>query len=111
MGVPRAPRDGATADAEAFFQALALENRPVEPDVVYAPGIEDVTDHGRGWLAAVDAALFPAQAAAPVASAPAPAGPPESAPATAQPAKVPAAVETGTPAEPPPPTVTSPPRP
>jgi C-terminal processing protease CtpA/Prc len=71
MGVPRAPADPASSvDADAFFRGLALENRPVEPDVAYAPCLEDVTEHGRGWLAAVDAALFPAQAAAPVAATP-----------------------------------------
>jgi hypothetical protein len=88
MGVPRAAPGAAAVDADAFFRALALENRPVEPDVRYAPRLEDVTDHGRGWLAAAEAALFPPQAA-PVASAPAAPAPA----AAAQPAKVPAAVE------------------
>lgn len=92
MGVARAAADvEVPADAAAFFRALALENRPVEPDVAYAERLEDVTDHGRGWLAAVDAALFPAQAA-PVASAPAVAAP------AAEPAEAPAAVEEGSPA-------------
>ncbi len=105
MGVPReAPGPGApVADAEAFFRALALENRPVQPNVLYAPRAEDVIEHGRGWLAAVEDALFPAQAA-PVASAPAAAS-------LRAPAKVPAAVESvATPAAREP-AVTSPPRP
>ncbi len=105
MGVPReAPAPGATtADAGAFFRGLALENRPVQPDVLYAPRAEDVTEHGRGWLAAVDDALFPVQVA-PVASAPA------AAPAAA-PSRVPAALEAGTAAPARQPAVTSPPRP
>jgi hypothetical protein len=102
MGVPRAVAEaGATADADAFFAALALENRPVEPDVAYAPRLEDLTEHGRGWLAAVETALLPAQAASVAAAAP-------SAPPAATPAKGPAAVEA--PAAPAP-AVTSPRRP
>lgn len=80
MGVPRsAPGAAPEVDAEAFFRGLALENHPVEPDVPYAPGLEDVTEHGRGWLAAVESALFPPEAA-PVAAGPA-AVPPASRPA------------------------------
>ncbi|HEX9052447.1 MAG TPA: S41 family peptidase [Anaeromyxobacter sp.] len=101
MGVPPdASARAAAADAGAFFRGLALENRPVQPDVPYAPRAEDVTEHGRGWLAVVDGALFPPQAA-PVAAAPA---------AAPAPARIPAAVDTGVaPARASP--VTSPPRP
>lgn len=58
MGVPAS----ATAPApgpDEFFSTAALEGRPVRPDVAYAPTLEDVTDHGRGWLARVVALLFP----------------------------------------------------
>jgi hypothetical protein len=59
MGVPRsAPAAREERDADEFFAALALENRPVEPDVPYAPRLEDVTEHNRGWLARVEALLF-----------------------------------------------------
>jgi hypothetical protein len=60
MGVPRsAPAAAEERDADEFFAALALENRPVEPDLPYAPRLEDVTEHNRGWLARVEALLFP----------------------------------------------------
>jgi hypothetical protein len=32
---------------ETFFDRFAIENRPVEPDVRYEPGVEDVTAAGR----------------------------------------------------------------
>jgi hypothetical protein len=60
MGVPRsAPAAAEERDADEFFAALALENHPIEPDVPYAPRLEDVTQHNRGWLARVEALLFP----------------------------------------------------
>lgn len=60
MGVPRsAPAAAEEREPDEFFAALALENRPVEPDVPYAPRLEDVTQHNRGWLARVEALLFP----------------------------------------------------
>ncbi len=75
MGVQRrlpAPgerRDGDSADA--FFQELAFENRPVPPDVSYATRLEDITDHSREWLQQVDAALFGATPGGAVARSPA----------------------------------------
>jgi Peptidase family S41 len=64
-----APRRGGEVTFEAFFDAYAIENRPVEPDVRYEPRLEDVTGSGRGWLEQVDAVLF-GGTAAPVAFAP-----------------------------------------
>jgi hypothetical protein len=58
MGVP-ASAMAAAPGAEEFFSTAALEGRPVRPDVAYAPTLEDVTHHGRGWLARVAALLFP----------------------------------------------------
>jgi hypothetical protein len=70
MGVPRSA-DAAPPGADEFFASLALENRPVEPDLGYAPTLEDLTGHNRGWLARVEAVLFPPEGDA-VASAPPP---------------------------------------
>lgn len=62
MGVQRAlPSRGAwlgESPPDEFFRALALENRPVQPDVPYATRLEDLTGSNRGWLAQVDAVLF-----------------------------------------------------
>jgi hypothetical protein len=59
MGVqhalPAAPGD---RPADEFFRSLALENRPVQPDVPYATRLDDLTHHNRGWLEQVDTALF-----------------------------------------------------
>jgi len=63
MGVqralPAAGVAGGEASAEAFFRDLAIENRPVQPDVAYGTTLEDLTGSNRGWLAQVDAVLFP----------------------------------------------------
>jgi hypothetical protein len=64
MGV--LPRGGARVDAapDAFFTKLALENRPVVPDVAYATTVKDLTGANAGWLARAEEALFgPAVAA------------------------------------------------
>jgi hypothetical protein len=62
MGVQRAlPRPEerrGPAQTEEFFRTLALENRPVTPDVPYATRLEDVTGQNRGWLEQVDEVLF-----------------------------------------------------
>ncbi len=78
MGVPAAAGAGAPGPEE-FFATAALEHRPVRPDVPYAPRLEDVTGHGRGWLARVVALLFPPETDA-VASAASPAAPADRAP-------------------------------
>ncbi len=74
MGVqhalPAARRDG-DLPADEFFQALTFENRPVLPDVPYSTRLEDVTDHNRGWMRQVDAAVFGAPGVAVVARSPA----------------------------------------
>jgi hypothetical protein len=66
MGVQRAlPRPGETSsgvDAHDFFETLALENRPIVPDVPYATGLSDITGHNRGWLEKVEAVMFPHEA-------------------------------------------------
>jgi hypothetical protein len=57
MGVLRGKGGDDAASAERFFGALALENRPIEPDVRYATSLADLTHHNRGWLEQVEAAL------------------------------------------------------
>jgi peptidase S41-like protein len=60
--------------ADEFFAQMALENRPVQPDVPYETTLADVTGHNRGWLERAESVLF--APSDPVASAaPAPAGP------------------------------------
>lgn len=56
MGLRPAADDGDTSAAR-FFEALAFENRPVEPHVRYATTLEDLTGYGRGWRAQAEAAL------------------------------------------------------
>ncbi|HZZ83992.1 MAG TPA: S41 family peptidase [Anaeromyxobacteraceae bacterium] len=62
MGVqPSVPVNGVRRTdlaAPEFFSGLSLENRPVAPDVAYAPSLEDLTGHNRGWLRKVDEVLF-----------------------------------------------------
>jgi hypothetical protein len=54
-------RGGAAADrttsAARFFSDLALENRPVRPDVPYETTVEDLVGANEGWRAAAEAAL------------------------------------------------------
>jgi C-terminal processing protease CtpA/Prc len=58
MGVQVAAASGVkTAPAQQFFERLAFENRPVQPDVPYATARHDVVEHNAGWLAATLAAL------------------------------------------------------
>jgi hypothetical protein len=57
LAVPAAGRPQ-ESPPEEFFRSLALENRPVEPDVPYAPGLHDLKEQNRGWLAQVEAVLF-----------------------------------------------------
>jgi C-terminal processing protease CtpA/Prc len=45
------------ASAEVFFDQLAFENRPIEPDVAYATTLEDILQRNRGWLRAAREAL------------------------------------------------------
>ncbi len=82
MGVQRVlpVSDGARGErsSEEFFQTLAFENRPVQPDLPYATHLDDVTGHNRGWARQVDEALFGARGPTP--SAP----PPARAPAVAR---------------------------
>jgi hypothetical protein len=65
MGVQRAMQAGnggrGERTSEEFFQALAFENRPVQPDIPYATRMEDITGHNRGWARLVDEALFGAR--------------------------------------------------
>jgi hypothetical protein len=56
MGLQPSADDGDTS-AAWFFEALAFENRPVEPHVRYATTLEDLTEHNRGWRAQAEAAL------------------------------------------------------
>ncbi len=69
MGVQRAIPvvEGARGErtADEFFQALAFENKPVQPDLPYATRLEDITGHNRGWARMVDEALFGARATKP----------------------------------------------
>lgn len=59
MGVQHAlPVTPGDRPADEFFQGLTFENRPVRPDVPYATRLDDLSHHNRGWLEAVDAALF-----------------------------------------------------
>jgi Peptidase family S41 len=44
--------------AEEFFADMALENRPVVPDVRYATTLDDVLHQNRGWLDEVESILF-----------------------------------------------------
>jgi hypothetical protein len=58
MGVQVNATAGARqASADVFFEQLAFENRPVEPDVPYATTRDDLLHRNRGWLAAARAAL------------------------------------------------------
>ena len=67
MGVQTAAAFGVTqATAEQFFDKLAFENRPVEPDEFHATTREDVVDRNRGWLQAARDALQHAERAGPV---------------------------------------------
>jgi C-terminal processing protease CtpA/Prc len=65
MGVQRAiaVSDGARGErtADEFFQGLAFENRPVQPDIAYSTHLEDIAAHNRGWARLVDDALFGAR--------------------------------------------------
>jgi hypothetical protein len=65
MGVQRANAvgDGARGQrtSEEFFQGLAFENRPIQPDIPYATRLEDITGHNRGWARMVDETLFGAR--------------------------------------------------
>lgn len=56
MGIQPSGGPGDTS-AAAFFEALAFENRPVEPDVEYATQAADLAHHNRGWLERARAAL------------------------------------------------------
>lgn len=58
MGV--LPGAGAPVDSapETFFARLALENRPVLPDVAYGGTLRDLTGHNAGWLERAEDALF-----------------------------------------------------
>jgi len=61
FGVPRdgaAVLEGAEVAPELFFDAYGIENRPVQPDVPYAPTLDDLVSHNRGWLERVEAILF-----------------------------------------------------
>lgn len=57
MGVQPAGGAGADPSADHFFEALALENRPVAPDRPYATTRADLVDHARGWREQAWAAL------------------------------------------------------
>jgi len=58
MGVQTSASTRATkATAEQFFEQLAFENRPVEPDRRYATALSDLLFHNRGWREAARAAL------------------------------------------------------
>jgi hypothetical protein len=57
-GLPLASQGRGERPAAEFFQALAFENRPVQPDLPYASTLADLNGHNRGWLERVDAALF-----------------------------------------------------
>jgi hypothetical protein len=65
---------GLELPAPAFFESFGIENHPVEPDVRYETGIEDVTGGGKGWLRQVDAVLSGSPLAAVVRARPARAG-------------------------------------
>jgi hypothetical protein len=62
MGVQHSlPADGerrAAVSADDFFGSLALENRPIAPDLRYATRLEDITGRNHGWLEKVDGVLF-----------------------------------------------------
>jgi hypothetical protein len=68
LPAPAAPRAG-EIPFEAFFDGYLIENRPVEPDVRYDAGVDDVTSGGRGWQEQVDAILLDDPKATPVAAA------------------------------------------
>jgi hypothetical protein len=59
MGVQpaRTGGEGGTASPEAFFREQAFENRPVAPQVPYAPTRRDLVEHNRGWRETVEAVL------------------------------------------------------
>jgi hypothetical protein len=58
MGVQTAAAKGVTqATAEQFFEQLAFENRPIQPDQAYATTREDLLSRNRGWLQAARAGL------------------------------------------------------
>jgi hypothetical protein len=58
MGLQRAAQGSAgESSADAFFEALAFENRPVEPHVSRATTVEDVRGANAGWRAAAEAQL------------------------------------------------------
>lgn len=51
MGVGK-DMEASTVDPALFVSALALENRPVQPDLSYAASLEDIRFENRGWRAA-----------------------------------------------------------
>jgi hypothetical protein len=55
--LPGESRRGVGADE--FFGTMALENRPVAPDVPYETTLADVTGQNRGWLERAESVLFP----------------------------------------------------
>jgi C-terminal processing protease CtpA/Prc len=57
MGVVRGDATGRTVAPARFFSELALESRPVAPDVPYATTVEDLARANAGWRAAAEAAL------------------------------------------------------
>jgi hypothetical protein len=58
MGVvPAGAGASRTTSAERFFSDLALENRPVVPDVPHATTVDDLTGGNAGWRAAAERAL------------------------------------------------------
>jgi Peptidase family S41 len=65
MGVQAALRAAgeprADVGADEFFARMALENRPVAPDIPYATSVGDVTGQNGGWLQKVEAVLFPSE--------------------------------------------------
>jgi hypothetical protein len=64
MGVQVAAATGATrATVDQFFEQLAFENRPVEPDRNYGTTRQDLLDGNAGWLRAARAALGEAEPA------------------------------------------------
>lgn len=65
---------GVELPAPEFFDSFGIENRPVEPDVRYETGLEDVTGGGKGWLRQLEAVLSGSPLAAVVPARPARAG-------------------------------------
>jgi hypothetical protein len=70
MGVARPHEPAGEQPPEAFFAGLALENRPVQPDIRYEAQRADLLGHNAGWLEQAEAAL-----SGPAATPPAPAAP------------------------------------